>query len=110
MPNFRLWAYSPSRRGVFGDGKVRLLRAIESHGSLQSAARALGISYRKAWDDLKKAEACLDRPLIKKNRGGRGGGGTALTEYGKEMVLAFEKWRRHIEVFIEREFDKCVRS
>jgi molybdate transport system regulatory protein len=32
-----------------GPGKVRLLEAIDQHGSISAAGRALGMSYRRAW-------------------------------------------------------------
>ena len=60
-PRSKLWISSDEAEGVFGDGKWRLLEAIEKDGSLNAASRSLGISYRKAWGDLKKAESCLDQ-------------------------------------------------
>jgi len=48
-----------------------LLKSIEKHGSLISAAREMKISYRKAWGDLQKAETFLGFPLVEKQRGGR---------------------------------------
>lgn len=97
--NFKLWIYSETRAGVFGDGKVRLLEAIDRCGSLQEAARSLGISYRKAWGDLKKAEACLNTALITKRRGGQGGGHTALTAQGRQMVA----WYNDLHDMLQRE-------
>ncbi len=97
QPNFRLWIYSPMRQGVFGDGKVRLLETIARTGSLQLAARDLGISYRKAWGDLKKAESCLAKPLILRVRGGKGGGRTTLTPQGDRIIQAFQQFRMTVE-------------
>jgi len=97
QPNFRLWIYSPARPGVFGDGKVRLLEAIARTGSLQLAARELGISYRKAWGDLRKAETCLGLPVIHRVRGGRGGGATTLTAQGLRLIKAFRRFRHTVE-------------
>lgn len=102
--NFRLWIYSDCREGVFGDGKVRLLRAIDEHGSLQEAAKALKISYRKAWGDLKKSEKCLNQALIEKTRGGPGGGRTLLTEHGRKVVKGFDRFRENIKQHLEGEF------
>ncbi len=85
----KLWLSSDTSGGSFGTGKVRLLQAIDETGSLQGAARTLGISYRKAWADLKKAEECLQCQLIEKTRGGRGGGRTVLTAQGRGVTRAF---------------------
>jgi molybdate transport system regulatory protein len=104
-PNFRFWIYSDSGAGVFGDGKVRLLRAIDEQGSLREAARILDISYRKAWDDLKKAEACLGITLVHRLRGGRNGGTMHLTETGRQAVSCYETFRDKVEQQIRIQFE-----
>lgn len=103
-PNLRLWIYSGRREGVFGDGKARLLTEIARTGSLRQAAAALGISYRKAWGDLKKAESCLNRPLFARVRGGKGGGRTLLTPEGQAVLAAYETFRTRMHAHVEREF------
>lgn len=105
-PNFRLWIYSESREGVFGDGKARLLKEIARTGSLREAAGSLGISYRKAWGDLKKAESCLRLRLIERTRGGKGGGGTTLTQHGRKVLKAFERFRELTRVHIHESFGR----
>ena len=103
---FKLWLNSKNVEGVFGDGKWRLLRAIDSEGSLNAASKALRISYRKAWGDLSKAEARLNVTLLERHRGGRMGGTTCLTEQGKEWVKAYTKFRSEIEKAAEKAFKK----
>ena len=85
----KLWISSDTSEGSFGTAKVRLLEAICQTGSLQDAARTLGISYRKAWGDLKKAEDCLQCKLIEKTRGGQGGGRTVVTDQGRRVIRAY---------------------
>ncbi len=96
-PNCKVWIFSDANEGVFGDGKVLLLREIQRQGSLREAATSLKISYRKAWGDLKKAEACLQIKLIHRRRGGKGGGQTELTTAGHELVTAYEQFRSEME-------------
>lgn len=103
---FKLWLNTKNVEGVFGDGKWRLLRAIDSEGSLNAASKALRISYRKAWGDLSKAEARLNVTLLERHRGGRMGGATCLTEQGKEWVKAYTKFRSEIEKAAEKAFKK----
>lgn len=103
---FKLWLSTKNIEGVFGDGKWRLLRAIDSEGSLNAASKALRISYRKAWGDLSKAEACLNVTLLERHRGGSMGGQTCLTEQGKEWVKAYAKFRGEIEKAAEKAFKK----
>lgn len=94
---FKLWLSTEDVEGVFGDGKWRLLKAIDTNGSLKLASESLHISYRKAWGDLKKAQEALNIALVEKQRGGNMGGQTILTEQGKELVEAYTKFRSDIE-------------
>ena len=73
VPRTKIWISTEAGESVFGGGKYRLLKAIEEEGSLVAAAVRMGISYRKAWGDLKKAEEHLGKKLIVKERGGSGG-------------------------------------
>ncbi len=103
-PRFKLWISSEEAEGVFGDGKWRLLEAIERHGSLNAARRSLAISYRKAWGDLKKAERCLGQSFVERHRGGAGGGETILTEAGRMWLEAYSKFRSDVERTVSKAF------
>ncbi|MEM4248074.1 MAG: LysR family transcriptional regulator [Candidatus Nanoarchaeia archaeon] len=108
-PNFRLWIYSDKRNGVFGDGKARLLEKIKETGSLKKTAELLNISYRKAWGDLKKAESCMSMRLVKRERGGKKGGKTILTENGAMLLQAYNSFRIRIEKYVEKELANMLR-
>ena len=107
---FKLWLSTEDIEGVFGDGKWRLLKGIESEGSLAAASEKLGISYRKAWGDLKKAQECLKVRLVEKHRGGTTGGRSGLTSEGKRWVRAYGKFRREVEDVVERTYEKYFRE
>ena len=72
---------------AFGPGKADLLAAIEQTGSLSLAAKALGMSYMRAWGLLKTMNRVFKSPLVESSRGGIGRGGARLTWRG-EAVLA----------------------
>ena len=103
-PNLKLWIYSEGSEGVFGHGKVRLLEEIDHRGSLCEAAKALSMSYRKAWGDLKKAEACLQVHLIETTRGGQGGGNTVLTDQGRQLIKAYKAFDRRVQQTMNKAF------
>ena len=103
---FKLWLSTRDIEGVFGDGKWRLLKAIESTGSLTAASKLLHISYRKAWGDLKKAQDALKIPLVEKHRGGIHGGQSALTNQGKKWLKAYTRFRSDIEQAVEKAYEK----
>ena len=102
----KLWLSSKNVKGVFGDGKWRLLQAIDRTGSLSAASKLLRISYRKAWGDLNKAQDALNTPLVKKQRGGNRGGKTILTSEGKQWVKAYSKFRTDVEKALGKSYEK----
>lgn len=74
---------------VGGHGRVGLLRAIAAHGSITQAAKAVGLSYKAAWDAIDTMNNVADAPLVERSVGGRGGGSTRLTERGAQLVERF---------------------
>lgn len=72
--------------GRIGPGKRALLAAVDEHGSVSAAARALGMSYRRAWGLTETLNALADEPLIEKAAGGAGRGGARLTERGAAVL------------------------
>jgi len=105
---FKLWLSTKDVEGVFGDGKWRLLKAIDTEESLKAASESLRISYRKAWGDLKKAQDALSIALVEKQRGGSMGGRTVLTNQGKKWVKAYAKFRGDIEKVVEKAYKKYI--
>ena len=106
QPRFKLWLNSNNIEGAFGDGKWRLLKAIESEGSLRAASQLLRISYRKAWGDLKKTQTALGLALVEKQRGGNMGGQTVLTAEGEKWIEAYNGFRGDIEKSVAKAFDR----
>ena len=72
-----------------GDGRYRLLRAIERNGSINAVARELGGSYRKAWAQLAVMEDHAPFPLLERRTGGKAGGATVLTEEILRLLAAY---------------------
>jgi len=105
---FKLWLSSKDVEGVFGDGKWRLLKAIDNKGSLNAASKSLRISYRKAWGDLKKAQEALGVSLVEKQRGGMLGGKTTLTSRGKKWVKAYTRFRSDIEKEVAKAYKRHI--
>ena len=98
--NYKIWIESNDQKGIMGDGKWQILKAIEKHGSLMAATEALGITYRKTWGDLKEIEQALGFPLLDKNRGGKEGGSSCLTPQGRELVRAFDEFHLNADKVI----------
>lgn len=80
-----------SEEGVLiSDGRVKLLKLIDETGSLNKAAKAMNLSYQKAWKLIDASNKAAPSPLITSQIGGSKGGGTVLTPYGKSLIASFE--------------------
>ena len=69
-----------------GPGKIALLEAIRTTGSISGAARSLEMSYRRAWLLVEEVNDTLREPAVTAETGGRRGGGAALTSVGERVV------------------------
>ncbi|MCB2217839.1 TOBE domain-containing protein [Desulfofustis glycolicus] len=65
---------------------IELLIALDRSGSINRAARDVGLQYKSAWLKLEQINNLLPFPLLKKQTGGSGGGGTCLTPEGQSML------------------------
>ncbi|MGN8159947.1 TOBE domain-containing protein [Salinisphaera sp. SWV1] len=77
------------RTGGIGARRIALLEAIGYTGSITAAAKAVGLSYKGAWDAVNAANNLSDTPLVERSTGGVGGGGTRLTERGHRLVATY---------------------
>ncbi|MFO1276388.1 MAG: TOBE domain-containing protein [Sphaerotilus natans] len=71
---------------VLSESRIRLLEAIDRCGSLNRAAREVPLSYKAAWEALDTMNRLAPEPLVERLTGGRGGGGTRLTDYARQLV------------------------
>jgi molybdate transport repressor ModE-like protein len=85
------------------------LRAIQDTGSLKAATERLGISYRKAWGDLSKAERTLGIAFLEKRRGGRTGGETRLTETGRRWMTEYGRFQAKVEKTVDAAFQTWLK-
>jgi molybdate transport system regulatory protein len=74
---------------AMGPGKVALLEAIAQAGSISAAARALDMSYRRAWLLVDVMNRSFRAPLVASAAGGRQGGGASVTPFGLQVVAEF---------------------
>ncbi|MEO8502943.1 MAG: LysR family transcriptional regulator [Acidobacteriota bacterium] len=79
---------------ALGPGKVDLLRAITVSGSLAGAARALDMSYMRAWKLVQTMNDSFRKPLIELERGGAAQGGAQLTPTGRQVLALYEDMER----------------
>ncbi len=74
-----------------GQDRIGLLRAVSQQGSITHAAKAVGLSYKGAWDAIDAMNRLAGTPLVERSTGGRGGGSTHLTPHGLRLVERYEQ-------------------
>jgi molybdate transport system regulatory protein len=87
---------SPSLSPV-GRERIRLLEAVAREGSIAAAARAVGLTYKAAWDGLDAMANLFGTPVIGTQKGGRAGGGAVLTPAGRSLIAAFHRMEAELE-------------
>jgi molybdate transport system regulatory protein len=87
-----------------GPGKIGLLEGIERTGSLSAAARALGMSYRRAWLLLHATNEGFQDPVVELSVGGKDGGGTRLTDFGRQLIADYRGFEAAVDALAARSF------
>ena len=94
---------------LFGRGRAELLETIAREGSIQAAARKMGVSYRRAWTMLRTSERRLGGKLLESTRGGAGGGRTRLTEAGRGFLDVFRRIEFRFQQVLEEQQNELDR-
>jgi molybdate transport system regulatory protein len=79
------------RRLAFGPGKAELLEHIDRTGSISEAAKAMDMSYMRAWTLVKSVDRGFTEPLVKKSRGGNTRGGATLSKTGHRVLSLYRE-------------------
>ena len=74
---------------AIGPGKIALIEAIAETGSITAAAKSLDMSYRRAWMLLDELNNALKKPAVDSAKGGQHGGGSALTDTGRDLIALY---------------------
>ncbi|KAA5605798.1 LysR family transcriptional regulator [Roseospira marina] len=83
--------------GQIGANRIRLLEAVRDHGSISAAGRAVGLSYKAAWDGIAALNNLCDRPVVDTQSGGRHGGRAHVTPAGTAIIEAFHSVQSELD-------------
>ena len=100
--NGSLWIECENER-FFGPGRVELLEHIAETGSLNKAAKKMGMSYKKAWEMVNALNAQTNRPVVIPRTGGEKGGGSTLTEEAWDLINYHRSLRKNFAAFLKAE-------
>ncbi|MEK6292154.1 MAG: LysR family transcriptional regulator, partial [Paraburkholderia tropica] len=85
-----------------GAARIALLAAIRETGSITGAAKAVGMSYKGAWDTIDAMNNLAGETLVERAAGGKGGGGTTLTPRALRLIDTYRAIEREHRRFLER--------
>ena len=89
----------------FGPGLFHLLQYIDETGSIQAAAKKMGMSYSKCWKLLNRAEEQMGFPFLNRYNGGRHGGNSTITEEGREFMNRYHAMLEDMKRISQNFFD-----
>ncbi|HBI16353.1 MAG TPA: ModE family transcriptional regulator [Desulfobulbaceae bacterium] len=87
----KIWIEDKTGHVIFGEGRSRILEAVDRLRSLQAAAVELKMSYRALWGRIKASEERLGQPLV-----AREGKGSRLTPYGRDLLTRYRELQQRI--------------
>ena len=87
----------------FGPGRVELLERIDQTGSINQAAKQMGMSYKKAWEMITMLNTQGKKPLVILQVGGESGGGSKITDEARELISFHRLLRKRFTAFLKKE-------
>jgi len=97
---------------AIGPGKAELIVRIGETGSISAAARAMRMSYRRAWQLVEALNHDFREPVIATAIGGTRGGGARVTAFGEKLVRQFRRMESKASAAITpdlRRFERQLR-
>jgi len=87
-------------QGTASHGRIKLLELVGETGSIKKAAETLGMSYKAAWETINTLNSIYGKNLVERKTGGRGGGGTTLTEQGRTLIKTYNHYATIHELYL----------
>ncbi|QGZ63647.1 TOBE domain-containing protein [Paraburkholderia acidisoli] len=94
--------FQAGARQLGGAARIGLLDAIRATGSITGAAKAVGMSYKGAWDAIDAMNNLAGEALVLRATGGKGGGGTTLTPRALRLIETYRTIEHEHGRFLER--------
>ena len=89
-----------------GKGRIQLLEFIIEHGSISKAAKAMEMSYKRAWDLVNSMNSQALQPFVITQTGGKSGGGTIVTVEGLQAIEDYKALQNRFQAFLLAENQK----
>lgn len=102
----KVWLETEDGSLLFSDGRQALFKAIMETGSINQAAKSLGMSYRAAWGKIHATEERLGIKLVETQAGGNHGGGAHLTQEAEELLKRYDAFKEMANAAVDHIFDE----
>ncbi|MGZ5007439.1 MAG: TOBE domain-containing protein [Methylobacter sp.] len=96
------WVDGELRLAGLDSRMISLLKAIDQSGSINQAAKQVGLSYKGAWQIIERANNGSPKTLVSTATGGSKGGGTCLTEAGRALLALFTDLQQQHRQFLDQ--------
>lgn len=93
---------------AIGPGKAEILQGIRETGSIAAAGRRMGMSYKRAWTLVDTMNQHFRAPVVEAAKGGKAGGGAALTELGEEVLARYQRMAQLAQEAIEPDLKRLM--
>ncbi|MDJ1472625.1 winged helix-turn-helix domain-containing protein [Xanthocytophaga flava] len=100
--NGRIWIEGEER--FMGIGRMELLEHIQRTGSISQAAKAMQMSYKRAWELVSSMNTQASKPLVITQTGGEKGGGAIVSEEGEKYLAFYKELHKRFTEFM------CIES
>ena len=106
-PVIRLSIVNPKNesRSEYGRGIAQLCLGVREKGSLNAAAKSLGMAYSKAWRIIKETEATLGVQLLDRD----GAHGSTLTTAGNKILDTYLELDERVQAMSEDLFKDLIK-
>ncbi|MEC4729038.1 TOBE domain-containing protein [Shewanella sp. D64] len=93
---------------VVNPKRIALLEQIRVTGSISQGAKLAGLSYKTAWDAVNDMNRRLSDAVVVSEKGGKGGGGAQLTDFGERLVQVYALTEQMQEMVLQTLLDQKV--
>lgn len=104
--NGRIWLEATcdnETERFMGIGRLELLGHIQQTGSINQAAKAMHMSYKRAWELVQSMNKLADKPLVATQTGGEKGGGAVVTDEGHKYIQYYQSLQERFRQFLTAE-------
>lgn len=98
--NFKIWIEDKNGKPVLGKGGIHLIRAILDCGSIAKASEEMNVSYKFAWQYVKRINEELGG--IEMRKGGKNAGGTEVDPKLLKIVRLYEQAQEDVRRVLEK--------